>query len=98
MQFMIRAIDGAGKLEKRMEVRAQHLENMSRGEGRVLCAGGLLDDDGKMKGSLLVMEFETRAQLKQYLRTEPYIVSGVWETVEVEPMNVVLLDGRPAGK
>ena len=32
-----------------------------------LCAGGMLDDDGKMIGSLLVMEFENREQLDEYL-------------------------------
>lgn len=33
----------------------------------ILCAGGMLDDDGKMIGSLLVMEFENREQLDEYL-------------------------------
>lgn len=30
MQFIIRAFDGENKLEKRMEVRPRHLENISR--------------------------------------------------------------------
>ena len=35
-----------------------------------LCAGGMLDDDGKMIGSLLVMEFENREQLDGLTSTE----------------------------
>ena len=71
---------------------------MAKVDGRVLCAGGLLDAEGGMKGSVLIMEFESRAELDRYLDSEPYVVENVWEKVEVEPMNVVLLDGRKVGK
>lgn len=93
MQFVITAYDGAGKLDKRMEVRPRHLEGMAGISEHVLCAGGLLDENGKMKGSVLVMEFEDRAELDAYLAQEPYVVEQVWERIEVERMNVVLLNG-----
>ena len=44
MQFVIIAHDGKGMLEKRMEVRPRHLENLSKITDKVLCAGGLLDE------------------------------------------------------
>ena len=47
-----------------------------------------------MRGSMLVLEFEGRSQLDEYLRNEPYVVEGVWHTIEVEVMNVVLLKGQ----
>lgn len=89
MQFVITAYDGEGRLEKRMEVRPRHLEGMERIREHVVCAGGLLDDEGKMKGSLLVMEFQNREELDEYLAQEPYLVEQVWEKIEVERMNVV---------
>ena len=98
MQFIIMAYDGENMLEKRMEVRPRHLENMSKVEGKVICAGGLLDDAGKMKGSALVMEFDSREGLDRYLASEPYIREGVWTKVEVTPMNVVILNGEKVGK
>ncbi len=98
MQFIIRAYDGKDKRTKRMEVRPRHLENMAKVDGRVLRAGGLLDAEGGMKGSVLIMEFASRADLDRYLESEPYVVENVREKVEVEPMNVVLLDGRKVGK
>jgi Uncharacterized protein conserved in bacteria len=98
MQFIIRAYDGADKLAKRMEVRPRHLENMAKVNGKVLCAGGLLNEEGSMKGSVLIMEFGSHEDVDQYLKTEPYIIEHVWEKVEVEAMNVVLLDGRKIGK
>ena len=98
MQVIIRACDGENMLEKRMAVRCRHPENLSRIEGKILCAGGLLDEDGKMKGSVLVMDFPGRQALDRYLSTEPYIQEKVWEKVEVENMNVVILNGEKVGK
>lgn len=97
MQYIIRAYDGRDMLEKRMAVRPRHLENMGRVNGKVVCAGGLLDDDGQMKGSVLIMEFESKALLDAYLASEPYITEKVWEKVEVEPMNVVIVNGEKVG-
>ncbi|WP_196808650.1 hypothetical protein [Butyrivibrio sp. AC2005] len=48
MQFLIKAYDGKGMLDKRMEVRPRHLEGMSKLNEHIICAGGLLDDQGKM--------------------------------------------------
>ena len=98
MQFIIKAYDGADMLEKRMEVRPRHLEGMNKLREHVICAGGLLDDEGKMKGSVLIMEFADRAELGAYLASEPYVMEHVWDKVEVEPMNVVLINGQKVGK
>ena len=98
MQFLITAYDGENMLEKRMAVRPRHLENMGRIQGKVLCAGGILDEAGKMKGSVLILDLESRDLLDAYLNTEPYIVENVWERVVVEPMNVVLLNGEKVGQ
>ncbi len=94
MQFIIRAYDGEGILEKRMEVRPRHLEGMKRLSSHIITAGGLLDDEGKMKGSVLVMDFEDRAELDSYIAGEPYVAEKVWEKIEVEPLNVVIVNGE----
>ena len=98
MQFVLTAYDGAGMLEKRMEVRPKHLENLSQINGKVVCAGGLLDENGKMKGSVMVMEFASRDDFDDYLEKEPYVIAKVWEKVIVETINVVMLDGKPVVK
>ena len=97
MQYMIKAYDGKNMLERRLAVRPHHLENMAKVPGKVICAGGLLDEEGKMKGSVLIMDFESKELLQQYLDSEPYIKERVWENVEVEPMNVVIVNGEKAG-
>ena len=90
MQFVVKAYDGEGMLEKRMEVRPRHLEGMKRLLDHIICAGGLLDEEGKMKGSFMVMEYESRKDLDDYLENEPYMLEHVWEKVEIEPINVVI--------
>ena len=43
-----------------------------------------------MKGSVLILDFPSRADLDAYLASEPYVVENVWEKVEIETMNVVI--------
>ena len=83
MQFLIKAYDGEGMLEKRMEVRPRHLEGMKALGKQIICAGGLLDDTGKMKGSVLIVDFSDRNALNDYLEHETYVIEGVWQKIEV---------------
>jgi len=98
MQFLIHALDSTkeGTLERRMSVRPKHLEHVAgyRENGHVIGAGGILNDNGDMIGSFLVMEFDSRAELDEYIAGEPYVVNGVWEDVRVESVNVVIRDGQ----
>jgi uncharacterized protein YciI len=70
---------------------------MAKVPAKVICAGGLLDGEGKMKGSVLIMDFESKELLQQYLDSEPYIKEQAWGNVEVEPMNVVIVNGEKVG-
>ena len=94
MQFIVKAYDGEGMLEKRMAVRPRHLEGMKALGKQIICAGGLLDEEGRMKGSALVLDFPDRTALDAYLQNEPYVTEGVWQKIEVAPMNVVLVNGE----
>ena len=94
MQYMIRALDGEHMLEKRLEVRQAHLDNLSSVRGKILCGGGLLDEEGNMKGSALVIDFDSPEALQEYLDSEPYIKTGVWQDVETHRMNVVIFNGE----
>ena len=98
MQFIITAYDGENMLDKRMAVRPRHLEGMAALSSHIVCAGGLLDEDGKPKESVLVVEFEDKEAVDDYLANEPYVLEHVWEKVVVEPMNVVILNGEKVGK
>lgn len=63
MQFVITAYDGEGMLAKRMEVRPLHLEGMERLKEHLIAAGGLLDDEGKLKVLFSLWSFKTVTSL-----------------------------------
>ena len=90
MQFMIKALDGENILAKRMEVRPRHLDGIEKLRSHIICAGGLLDNEGKMKGSVLILDFPSRTDLDSYLSSEPYVTEQVWKKIEIEAMNVVI--------
>ena len=98
MQFIVTAHDGENMLEKRMAVRPRHLEGMAKLGSHIVVAGGILDENGKPKGSVLVLEFDSRDALDAYLASEPYVLEHVWEKIEVETMNVVIVGGEKVGK
>lgn len=102
MQFIITAYDGTdeGALERRMSVRAQHLENIKKikERGSVVCAGGMTNEKGLPKGSFLVMEFETKEMFDDYLANEPYVIHNVWQEIKVETCNVVIMNDEMVGK
>ncbi|MBQ9308259.1 MAG: hypothetical protein IJ229_10060 [Clostridia bacterium] len=98
MQFIVTAHDGENMLEKRMAVRPRHLEGMAKLGSHIVVAGGILDENGKPKGSVLVLEFDSRDALDAYLAAEPYVLEHVWEKIEVEAMNVVIVGGEKVGK
>ena len=84
--------------EKRMALRARHLKNMASVNGKLICAGGLPDDEGRMKGSALVVNFASLDLPEEYLCTEPYTLGHVREEVEVEPVKAVIVGGGKVGK
>ena len=96
MQFLIKAYDGTDSdaLNRRMSVRPDHLENITKvkEKGKVVCAGGILNEAGSPIGSFLVMDFETREMLDDYLKTEPYVLNNVWQDIKVEICNTVIIN------
>jgi hypothetical protein len=87
MQFLLVAYDGTdpGALERRMAARPEHLEKVAllKKRGEFLLGGAILDDDGKMIGSMIVYEFPDRAALDESLKKEPYVINGVWEQIDI---------------
>jgi uncharacterized protein len=92
MQFLLLGYDGTDKeaLERRMNVREEHLEKirMLKSRGECLFGGAILDDDGKMTGSMIVYDYPDRQTLDSILEDEPYITAGVWERVEIKPFRL----------
>ena len=94
-QYVITARDGTdpGALARRMAARPAHLANVAPlvEAGRLIAGGALLDDAGQMIGSVTIAEFPDRAALDQWLATDPYVVQGVWQSIDVQPFRLAVL-------
>ena len=89
MHYVIHAYDhtDADALDRRMAVRPAHLDYVRelKANGQFVLGGALLDPDGQMIGSMLLLDLQTDEQLAHYLNTDPYIVQGVWDKIDVKP-------------
>ncbi|GAA4492183.1 hypothetical protein GCM10023191_027740 [Actinoallomurus oryzae] len=86
MHFLVIAYDHPGEegRRRRAAARERHLaQAASMSEVEAVFGTAILDDDGAMIGSMLVMAAESRAALDSWLRVEPYVVEDVWREVRV---------------
>lgn len=85
MQFLVIAHDYKDRYERRLVVREEHLVGLKKlkDEGHLLGAIAMIDENEKMIGSTLIVDFPTRENLDEYLKTEPYVTNSVWETIEI---------------
>lgn len=92
MQFMLLGYDGtdSGALDRRMAVRDEHiaLGDTLVAEGKMLYGTAILDEDGRMIGSMLVLEYGSRSELDDWLEVEPYVTGDVWHSIEILPVRV----------
>ena len=93
MQFVVIAHDvkDEGALERRLSVRKSHLEFASKmfDSGKWLFASALLDDEGKMNGSVIVCEFLSEKELREeWLDKEAYVLGKVWEKITIRKAKV----------
>ena len=98
MLYAISGEDIPESLEKRLAVRAAHLERLNtlQNEGRLILAGPYPAIDSPdpgpagFSGSLIVAEFESLEAARIWAETDPYATSGVFAKVRVKPFKKVM--------
>ncbi len=93
MQFVVIAHDykDSKALERRLAVREEHLKyaDEMHNQGKWLFASALLDDEGRMNGSIIFCNYENEDKLrKEWLNNEVYITGKVWEKIEIRKAKV----------
>lgn len=91
MQFLIIGLDGTDDkaIERRMKSRQAHIDlgDELLASGNMWYGAALLDDDGNMKGSMLMMHFPSEKKLNEWLDREPYVTGNVWKSIEIHKCN-----------
>ncbi|MCX5580057.1 YciI family protein [Kaistia terrae] len=93
MQFTIIARDDTaeGTLERRQANRNLHLERIHalKAEGVIIDGGAMLDESGKMIGSIVLCDVPDRAALDALIASEIYYQQGVWKDLDILPFRRV---------
>jgi uncharacterized protein YciI len=98
MLYVIISEDVENSLEKRKATRPAHLERLEllKQQGRLLLAGPHpaidVEDPGEagFTGSLVVAEFPSLEDARQWADSDPYLKAGVYRNVTVKPFKKVL--------
>jgi len=92
LQYVIIAHDGKDEdaLERRKNMRPVHLAGVKKlkENNNFILGGAILDEEGNMCGSVMMVQFENENDFKKWYANEPYITGGVWQVIEVKPFRV----------
>ena len=95
-QYLITAYDytDTGALPRRMNVRPHHLDGVRglKKTGNYIVGGAILNDEGKMIGSVMILQFETEEALEAWKQNEQYITQKIWESVDIKPFRVAVTE------
>jgi uncharacterized protein YciI len=91
-QYLVIAHDGKDDeaLERRKNFRPNHLAGAKKlkENNNFIIGGAMLDDEENMRGSIMIVQFETQEDFQKWYDNEPYITGGVWKEIEVKPFRV----------
>ena len=93
MQFIVLGYDGSDDqaMDRRLAVREAHLQGFKEKieKGIFLFGSAILNDEGKMAGSMIVCDFPSQQALEeQWLNDEPYVTGDVWKKIEIKKAQV----------
>ena len=89
MLIALMANDKSGALQTRKDNRDAHLAYIAE-TGVVAQAGPLLDGDGQMAGSLVILDVEDMKAAESWASNDPYALAGLFETVTLTQWNKVI--------
>lgn len=89
MLIALMARDKDGALETRKANRDAHLAYIDA-TGVVDQAGPLLDADGQMIGSLVILDVDDMAAARDWADNDPYAKAGLFQSVDLIPWKRVI--------
>ena len=90
MLFALYCLDHPDSDAVRLQNREKHLNFVQDTDVKVKMAGPLMNDDGRMIGSLLIIEADSMAEAQAFADADPYQKAGLFAKVEVRPFRQVL--------
>jgi uncharacterized protein YciI len=97
-QFLVTIYDGtdAEASARRQAARPDHLAGLKGNvtSGKLVFGGPIFDEAQKPIGSFLLADCADRAELDAIIANYPYTKGNVWQRVDVQPVRLVVQDGK----
>ena len=72
MDFILYCLDKPGRAEARRKTRPDHLEYIAQRQHMFRYGGPLIDEEGRVKGSLMIISAKDRAELERHMEGDPF--------------------------
>ncbi|MGR3502759.1 YciI family protein [Pseudaestuariivita sp.] len=90
MLVALTARDKPGALDLRLSTREAHVAYLKADGSPVQMAGPLLDAEGQMCGSLIILKVADMAAAQAFAEGDPYAQAGLFESVKLDAWNRVI--------
>ncbi len=98
MLYSMVGIDADNSLPARLDARPEHIARLMelKNQGKLILAGPnpAIDSsdpgDAGFSGSIIVAEFDSLQAARDWADQDPYLLTGVYESVTVKPFKLVL--------
>jgi uncharacterized protein len=81
--FVLTCLDKPGALDLRLANRDAHFAYLAEHPGVVRLGGPFLDAEGRMAGSMLIVELADMAAAQAFAAADPYALAGLFERVDI---------------
>lgn len=89
MRVALICIDKPDALQTRLDNRAAHLAHIAA-TGVVEMAGPLLNTEGQMTGSLIILTVDAVADAQDWAMSDPYSKAGLFQSVTISEWKKVI--------
>jgi uncharacterized protein YciI len=88
--FVLHCLDKPDSLDLRMATREAHLAYVGGRKAEVRVGGPMLNDNGDMAGSLLIVDVADKAAAEAFSAGDPYTKTGLWQQVDIKALKATL--------
>jgi uncharacterized protein YciI len=84
MPYAIQTRDKPGAAQLRADMRAAHLDYLTKNKDLLLAAGALIEDDGTGgSGGILIVDTDDRKVAEKFIADDPFTKAGLFDSVTV---------------
>ena len=84
MPYFVEVRDKPDSQHIREQLLTEHLQYLDANAQKLLAAGGLLDDTGKVAhGGFYIIDVEEREEAEAFIASDPFVTGGLFEIVQI---------------